>query len=103
MEAPRFNGVLDIGGSSIRSYNKILLERKLFWTNVPFEPVHGHVQRTLPTSIIHSDEGLKLWTRITHLPEYYQTRAEADLLVKNAQELAERICEDSVLIDLGCG
>jgi hypothetical protein len=103
MSATTSAGILDVGGSTIHSYNRTLLEKKLFWTDVPFMTLGGHVQRVLPTSIIHGDEGLELWAKITQLPDYYQTRAEAALLMKNARELALRIQENSVLIDLGCG
>ncbi|KAI4864750.1 DUF323 domain-containing protein [Hypoxylon rubiginosum] len=97
------NQILDIGGGQIQSYNKALLEKKLFWSREPFTTLDGHVQRVLPTSVIYGDKGLELWASITHLPSYYQTRGEAALLVENSRELARWIQKDSVLIDLGCG
>lgn len=103
MNGIKADNIIDVGGSAIQSYNRNLLERKLFWTDTPFSTIDGHIQRLLPTSIIHGDEGLELWAEITHLPEYYQTRAEAALLAENAEELASWIHDDSVLVDLGCG
>lgn len=103
MNGTRTNQILDIGGGDVQSYNKALLEKKLFWSQGPFTTIAGHVQRVLPTSIIYGDKGLELWSSITHLPSYYQTRGEAALLVGNSQELARWIQKDSVLIDLGCG
>ncbi|KAL3480462.1 hypothetical protein BJX99DRAFT_254453 [Aspergillus californicus] len=97
------NQIVDIGGGEIQSYNKALLEQKLFWTQEPFTTSQGHVQRVLPTSIIYGDRGLELWARITHLSSYYQTRGEAALLVENSGDLERWIQRDSVLIDLGCG
>jgi uncharacterized SAM-dependent methyltransferase len=103
MNGTKINQILDIGGGEIRSYNKELLEKKLFWSREPFTTLRGHVQRVLPTSIIYGDKGLEIWASITHLPSYYQTRGEAALLVENAGGLERWIQKDSVLIDLGCG
>lgn len=103
MNGTKVNQILDIGGGEIQSYNKALLEKKLFWSQEPFTTLKGHVQRVLPTSIIYGDKGLELWASITHLPTYYQTRGEAALLVENSGELERWIQKDSVLIDLGCG
>ncbi|CCT76195.1 uncharacterized protein FFUJ_14172 [Fusarium fujikuroi IMI 58289] len=95
--------VLNVGGGKLQSYNKALLEKKLFWTQGPFTTLTNHVQRVLPTSIIYGDKGLELWASITHLPSYYQTRGEAALLIENSEDLARWIQKESVLIDLGCG
>ncbi|KAF7865354.1 hypothetical protein EAF04_006331 [Stromatinia cepivora] len=103
MNGTKTNQILDIGGGEIQSYNKALLNTKLFWSRKPSNTLEGHVQRVLPTSIIYGDKGLELWASITHLPNYYQTRGEAALLVKNSGELGKWIQKDSVLIDLGCG
>lgn len=99
----KINQILDIGGGEIQSYNKALLEKKLFWSREPFTTLEGHVQRVLPTEIIHGDTGLELWASITHLPSYYQTRGEAALFIENSEGLERWIQKDSVLIDLGCG
>lgn len=103
MNGTKINQIVDIGGGEIQSYNKELLEKKLFWSREPFTTLKGHVQRVLPTSIIYGDKGLEIWASITHLPSYYQTRGEAALLVENAGGLERWIQKDSVLIDLGCG
>lgn len=95
--------IVDIGGGELQSYNKSLLEQKLFWSEEPFTTRKGHVQRVLPTSIIYGDNGLELWATITSLPSYYQTRGEAALFAQNSRTLGRWIQKDSVLIDLGCG
>ncbi|KAF1736172.1 Ergothioneine biosynthesis protein 1 [Beauveria bassiana] len=97
------NRILDIGGSDISSYNRALLNKKLLWSQEPFATIEGHVKRVLPTSVIYGNKGLELWSSITYLPSYYQTRGETALLVENSGQLAAWIQRDSFLIDLGCG
>ncbi|OAL53589.1 hypothetical protein IQ07DRAFT_640639 [Pyrenochaeta sp. DS3sAY3a] len=95
--------ILDIGGSKLHAFNKTQLEKKLLWSSEPFTTLNGHVQRVLPTSIVYGDKGLEIWSRITHLPSYYQTSGEAALFAENAKALGQWVHKDSVLIDLGCG
>ena len=60
-------------------------------------------QRLLPSMLLSDDEGLKLWSQITHLPNYYQTRDEIELLEENGKKVAEYIVPGCTLVDLGSG
>lgn len=90
--------VMDIGGSKLVDSMKSELETKLLWKNGRFQN-----DRLLPASVMHDDVGLKMWRELTHLPNYYQTRDEIELLQQNSGELAEHLVRAWTLIDLGCG
>ncbi|KAH0559374.1 hypothetical protein GP486_004108 [Trichoglossum hirsutum] len=60
-------------------------------------------QRVLPSALLSDDTGLRLWSQITHLPNYYQTRDEIELLEYHGAEIARHILPGSTIIDLGCG
>jgi len=47
--------------------------------------------------------GSQLFDAITHLPEYYPTRAEAAIFTRHAADIARTIGTGRVLIDLGAG
>ena len=47
--------------------------------------------------------GSRLFDAITELPEYYPTRTEAGIFRAHGADMASRIPEDSLLIDLGAG
>lgn len=88
--------VFDIGGRDIDSYYKSLLETMLLkrqrWQ-----------QRVLPAALLYNDIGMQIWSRITRLPNYYQTRDEIDLLKHHSAEIAEHVVDGCTLFDLGSG
>lgn len=88
--------VFDIGGRNLDSYYKSLLDTTLLkrqkWQ-----------QRVLPRAVLYNDIGLQIWSRITLLPDYYQTRDEIDLLEHHSAEIAEHVVEGCTLFDLGSG
>lgn len=47
--------------------------------------------------------GSRLFDAITALPEYYPTRVEAEILVAHQHDIARRVGERPVMIDLGAG
>jgi uncharacterized SAM-dependent methyltransferase len=63
----------------------------------------GPQTRLLPSPLLSDDEGLKLWSQITRMPKYYQTRDEIELLEQNGREVAEHIVPGCTLLDLGSG
>lgn len=60
-------------------------------------------ERSLPTMLLYSAEGLKIFEEITYLEEYYLTNMEIELLEKYAESIAERIEDGAVVVELGSG
>jgi uncharacterized SAM-dependent methyltransferase len=60
-------------------------------------------EKTLPTLLLYDEAGLKLFEEITYLEEYYLTGAEIEVLEKYADDIAERIQPDSIVVELGSG
>ena len=60
-------------------------------------------EKTMPTLLLYSAEGLKLFEDITYLEEYYLTNTEISILEKSAQDMAARVQDGSVVVELGSG
>lgn len=62
-------------------------------------------EKRLPTLLLYSEEGLKLFEKITYLEEYYLTGQEIEVLEKNADRIAERLAPkpDTMIVELGSG
>ncbi|NUS10023.1 MAG: L-histidine N(alpha)-methyltransferase [Streptomyces sp.] len=58
--------------------------------------------RTLPPKWFYDKRGSDLFEEITRLPEYYPTRAEQEILVRRAPEIAA-VTRAATLIELGSG
>jgi L-histidine Nalpha-methyltransferase len=58
--------------------------------------------KDLPPKWFYDEEGSRLFEEITQLPEYYPTRAEREILVDRAEEVAE-VARAEVLVELGSG
>lgn len=58
--------------------------------------------RTLPPKYFYDARGSELFVEITHLPEYYPTRAEAAILRDRAGDIARAAGADT-LVELGSG
>ncbi|MCV7385968.1 L-histidine N(alpha)-methyltransferase [Mycolicibacter longobardus] len=65
---------------------------------------HGLAQdpKSLPPKWFYDDTGSELFDRITRLPEYYPTRAEAEILRAHSVEVASLSGADT-LVELGSG
>lgn len=65
---------------------------------------HGLMQqpKSLPPKWFYDDAGSELFDRITRLPEYYPTRAEAEILRTHSAEVATLSGADT-LVELGSG
>ena len=60
-------------------------------------------EKSMPTLLLYSAEGLKLFEDITYLEEYYLTNTEIAILEKSAQDMAARVQDGSVVVELGSG
>ncbi|KAI8370668.1 uncharacterized protein BYT42DRAFT_617200 [Radiomyces spectabilis] len=60
-------------------------------------------QKSIPTFVLYDTRGLQLFDEITHLPEYYLTEAERNILLRRADQLADRLKDGSILVELGAG
>jgi L-histidine Nalpha-methyltransferase / hercynylcysteine S-oxide synthase len=60
-------------------------------------------EKTLPTLLLYDVDGLKLFEKITYLDEYYLTNAEIEVLETYADNIAERIKPNSIVVELGSG
>ncbi len=58
--------------------------------------------KTLPPKWFYDARGSELFTAITRLPEYYPTRAEAEILAREAAQIARETGADTV-VELGSG
>ena len=58
--------------------------------------------KSLPPKWFYDSTGSDLFDRITRLPEYYPTRAEADILRSHASDIAAATTADT-LVELGSG
>lgn len=59
--------------------------------------------KTLPSQFFYDAEGSRLFEEICALPEYYLTRAEAEILENRATEIAGAHPEIETLVELGSG
>lgn len=60
-------------------------------------------QKQLPSKYFYDKRGSELFEQITRLDEYYLTRTEKKILRNNIDEIAGRIGQNSVVIELGSG
>jgi dimethylhistidine N-methyltransferase len=61
-------------------------------------------RKSIPSKYMYDDEGSRLFTKITHLPEYYLTECERDSLERNKEQIAD--CTDGEpfnLVEFGSG
>lgn len=61
------------------------------------------VPKTLPSKWFYDTEGSRLFEKITQLPEYYPSRAEAQILRAQAGALSKSIPTGGALVELGSG
>ena len=58
--------------------------------------------KQLPPIWFYDERGSELFEQITHLPEYYPTRAERSILARYAPEIIE-VAKTDTLVELGSG
>lgn len=66
------------------------------------DPPQGKA-RSFPTLLLYDTVGLHLFEEITYLDEYYLTNAEIQTLETHARTIAERLPENSQIVELGSG
>ena len=54
--------------------------------------------KTLPPHLFYDDAGSLLYERITELPEYYLTRAEAAILRTHSDRIVERLTDGTLAL-----
>jgi len=64
--------------------------------------LRGTPKRLSPT-YFYDERGSQLFDEICELPEYYVTRTETQVLATHAQEIADRIGPNALLVELGSG
>eukprot|EP00775_Hariotina_reticulata_P011388 gene11388-11536_t len=70
------------------------------------ETANGRLMlKSLPTELLYDTVGLQLFDHITHIPEYYLTAAEADILAAHGLDIVKScgISDGSMLLELGAG
>lgn len=60
-------------------------------------------QKSIPPKYFYDKRGSELFDEICEQPEYYPTRTEIKILQRNADDIADQIGPDCVLIELGSG
>jgi L-histidine N-alpha-methyltransferase len=59
--------------------------------------------KRLPCRFFYDRDGSRIFEEICELPEYYLTRAEREILVARADEIAARFEQRTTLVELGSG
>lgn len=59
--------------------------------------------KTLPCQYFYDVTGSELFEKITQLPEYYPTRTEISILSTHAEEIAQALGADVLLVEYGAG
>ena len=59
--------------------------------------------RAIPPKYFYNERGSQLFEAITNTEEYYPTRTECSILIKNKQEISQYLPKDCLLIEPGCG
>ncbi|XP_037049532.1 ergothioneine biosynthesis protein 1-like [Bradysia coprophila] len=60
-------------------------------------------QKSIATFLLYDELGLQLFDEITRLEEYYLTNAERTILQDHADELAGRVNNGTIIVELGSG
>lgn len=60
-------------------------------------------QKTIHPKYLYDKKGSEIFEKICHVPDYYPTRAEKNILKKYAKEMAEIIGPEALVIEPGSG
>lgn len=60
-------------------------------------------QKTIHPKYLYDKKGSEIFEEITHIPEYYPTRAESEILSTHSQEMADYIGNRALIIEPGSG
>ncbi len=87
----RFSLVEDAAGRDVASFGEAV------------QTGLGRDPKRLPCRFLYDEAGSLLFEEICDLPEYYLTRAEREILVRRAAEIAALFAEPITLAELGSG
>ncbi len=59
--------------------------------------------KSLPSKLFYDGPGSVLFEEITHLPEYYLTRTELEILQRRDSEIAKAVGSNITVVELGAG
>ena len=59
--------------------------------------------KRLPCKYFYDERGSQLFDRICELPEYYPTRTERSIMQRSAEEMADALGADVLLVEFGSG
>lgn len=60
-------------------------------------------QKTLPCKYLYDERGSQLFERICAVEEYYPTRTELEIMQQSAEEMADCLGTDCIVVELGSG
>lgn len=63
----------------------------------------AQAQKAIPARWFYDHRGSELFEQITHLPEYYPTRAEVEILSERCSQIALAVGKQRVLVEFGAG
>ncbi len=86
-------------------FSLVTIDKEVFINNFSEDVKAGLTSdsKSLPFVYFYDHIGSQLFEKICELPEYYLTRTETDILETNAEDIASRFSEETVLIELGSG
>ena len=86
-------------------FSLITIDKEIFINNFSEDVKAGLTSESkyLPFVYFYDHVGSQLFEEICKLPEYYLTRTETDILETNADNIASRFPEGTVLVELGSG
>jgi uncharacterized SAM-dependent methyltransferase len=60
-------------------------------------------QKTIPARFLYDQRGSQLFEAITHVQEYYPTRAEIEILRRHSGEIAQLTGGGRIVVEFGSG
>ena len=86
-------------------FSLVTIDKDVFINNFSEDVKAGLTSESkyLPFVYFYDHIGSQLFEKICELPEYYLTRTETDILETNAEDIASRFSEETVLVELGSG
>ncbi len=61
------------------------------------------MEKSIPGFLLYDAVGLQLFDKLTQSGEYYLTNAERSILLERADEIANRVNDNSIVFELGSG
>jgi dimethylhistidine N-methyltransferase len=86
-------------------FSLVTIDKEVFINNFSEDVKAGLTSESkyLPFVYFYDHIGSQLFEKICELPEYYLTRTETNILRTNAEDIASKFSEGTVLVELGSG